>query len=82
MGTFTPELTFGPYAYGAMSEAPGILYKTLQQASSTPPSSEFSAASASGSLYAVPYTVLDSSSSSYTVLSAVLTAAGASYSPI
>jgi hypothetical protein len=30
MGTFTPELTFGSYSYGTMSESPGILYKTIQ----------------------------------------------------
>lgn len=30
MGTFSSELTFGQYAYGTMSESPGISYKTLQ----------------------------------------------------
>ncbi len=36
MGTFTPELTFGEYSYGTMTEDPGISYKTLIYGSFSP----------------------------------------------
>jgi len=79
-GTFTPELTFGPWQSGMMVDG-AQNYRTIQAGSGGAPST-ITVLSSGGSSYSPTLSVKSSGGSSYTVTNAVLSSGGSSYTVI